>query len=238
MCRIDVTKIPQQHRIEFLAPVAAGARLYAAEQLATRLVDLTNDLSVKHAAEVEKRVLPRAPHQTISQFTACIRRAVLAVDPATAEEKHVRSREDRRVVVTPPGDVDGDPVTASVARAMAFDPTSRWRRLLHDNHRRLIDVSSNTYQLPAPTRRFVQMRDRTCRFPTCQRAAVRCEEDHTIAWRLSHDTSPRNLVCLCLRHHHLKHDTRWNYTRADDGTITWTSSSGHHYLRPPPQPSF
>ena len=105
-----------------VAPVTAGAKLHAATRLverfpamleamwrgevpgyyATRLVDLTEELPAKAAAKVAERVLPRAPQQTVSQFSAAVRRAVLAVDPRSAEEKHTEGPRDRRVYFGPP----------------------------------------------------------------------------------------------------------------------------------------
>ncbi len=315
-----------------VAPVTAGAKLHAATRLverfpamleamwrgdvpgyyATRLVDLTEELPAKAAAKVAERVLPRAAQQTVSQFSAAVRRAVLAVDPRSAEEKHQRARQDRRVYFGPPSaegmceqwallpadqsaelrakvyaladswegdgrtldqrradalcvlgggtgtapkainvtvalstllgvddqpaELDGEPVAAGIARALAFDPGSRWRRLLIDDGGRLVDVSSPTYRPPAPLQRFVELRDRTCQFPGCRRKAVYCEKDHVIRWSDGGPTSAANLHCLCKRHHILKHQTRWRLQRRPDGTTEWTTPTKHRYERPPPDP--
>ncbi len=227
-----------------VAPVTAGAKLHAATRLverfpgvlaamwrgempgyyATRLVDLTEELPAQAAAKVAERVMARAPQQTVSQFGAAVRRAVLAVDGRSAEDKHARARQDRRVYFGPPSaegmcelwallpahqaaelrakvhalaaswkgaddrtldqrradalcalgaggrvskainvtvglstllgvddlpaDLDGEPVAAGIARALAFDPSARWRRLLVDDGSRLIDVVQP--HLPTP----------------------------------------------------------------------------------------
>ncbi|MDT4973031.1 MAG: hypothetical protein QOG22_3174, partial [Pseudonocardiales bacterium] len=41
-----------------------------------------------------------------------------------------------------------------------------------------------------------------------------------------------NLLSLCCRHHHLKHDGGWQPERLPDGSIQWTSPTGHTYLEP------
>ena len=46
---------------------------------ATELVDATRSLTPETAAVVEARVLERAPEQTVTQFRASVKRAVLRV---------------------------------------------------------------------------------------------------------------------------------------------------------------
>ena len=66
--------------------------------------DATWMLSVEHARAVQERVLPRAAEQTLAQLKAALARAVIAVDPDGAEQRHRDARRDRRVVVTPEAD--------------------------------------------------------------------------------------------------------------------------------------
>jgi Domain of unknown function (DUF222)/HNH endonuclease len=56
------------------------------------------------AAAVEARVLPRAPEQSLPQLRAALARAILAVDPDGAAERHREARKDRRVHVQPEAD--------------------------------------------------------------------------------------------------------------------------------------
>jgi hypothetical protein len=133
-----------------------------------------------------------------------------------------------------PGELDGHgPIPAALARALAFDPTGTWRRLLTDKYGRLVQVGATTYRPPLAMARHVRVQNVTCVFPGCRRRAVRCEVDHLIAWHQCHVTHPDNLQPLCARHHHLKHETTWRVDRARDGTTMWTSPSGHTYGRPP-----
>ena len=66
--------------------------------------DATAVLSDEHTRAVQARVLPHAPGQTLAQLKAALARAVLAVDPAGADERHRQARRDRRVVVTQEAD--------------------------------------------------------------------------------------------------------------------------------------
>jgi hypothetical protein len=83
-----------------------------------------------------------------------------------------------------------------------------------------------------------------CRFPTCRRRALDCELDHTKAWTADHgQTSDENLYDACPHHHHVKHDgPGWTVSQYPDGTITWTTPTGHRYssqpydYRPEPDP--
>jgi hypothetical protein len=133
-----------------------------------------------------------------------------------------------------PGELDGSgSIPAAVARALAADPTGTWRRLLTDDHNRLIDVSARTYRPPANIARFVRAQRPRCCFPGCRRRATSCELDHVLDRQYGGATEPANLQPLCGRHHHVKHEAGWTVRREPDGTTLWTSPTGHTYTRPP-----
>jgi Domain of unknown function (DUF222)/HNH endonuclease len=286
-------------------PVAGDPRLLSHEQRLAALIAL----------------LARAPQQSIAQFAVTVRRAVLALDPRSRDDRVTDALAQRRVVFTAqpdgitelcaplpaphaaaiqariqtladawngrdersadqrradaliallldnsatadpdtsgrpalkpavnvvvalstllaldnqPGELDGHgPIPAALARALAFDPTGSWRRLVTDECNQLIDICATTYRPPAPMARFVTTKQRTCSFPSCRRRAVTCEIDHLIPWCEGGPTCPANLQPLCTRHHHAKHEAGWQPKKQPDGTTTWTSPSGHTYPRPP-----
>lgn len=133
-----------------------------------------------------------------------------------------------------PGELDGHgPIPAAQARALAFDPTGTWRRLLTDDAGQLLQVAASTYRPPAAIARHVRAAHPRCCFPGCRRPARDCELDHIAAWAGGGITSVDNLQPLCRRHHHLKHDTGWEVRRRPDGITIWKSPSGHVYARPP-----
>ena len=102
-----------------LSRLSAAARLGQAVQLATRLpetlqawqegrlderkiaaiCDATLYLDDDKARAVQDRVLGRASGQTLGQLKGALNRAVLAVDPEGAAQRHRRARRDRRVAV-------------------------------------------------------------------------------------------------------------------------------------------
>ena len=143
-----------------------------------------------------------------------------------------------------PGELAGHgPIPASLARQLAADQTGTWRRLVTDPLTgALLDYARTTYRPPRDLAEFVTARDRTCRFPGCQRDARRGDLDHTIPWQAGGSTGPQNLTALCRRHHLMKHQAGWSYTTNPDRSTVWTSPTGHHYrlrhrrdrYRPPP----
>src|SRR6185437_7923100 len=76
---------------------------------------------------VEARVLPRAAGQTIGQFTAAVRRAVLALDPRGQQKKVEEAVEQRRVCFTPQDDGTTE-LWASLPAAGAAALKARLRR--------------------------------------------------------------------------------------------------------------
>jgi len=135
---------------------------------------------------------------------------------------------------TQPSELAGHgPIPAALALRIAADPTGTWRRLITDDHGRLIDRSRNTYRPPRDLTEHIITRDTTCRFPGCRRAARRCDIDHLHPYQAGGTTETCNLQCLCPRHHHAKHDGGWTITGNPNHTLTWTSPTGHHYTTDP-----
>jgi hypothetical protein len=89
------------------------------------------------------------------------------------------------------------------------------------------------YRPSAALERFVRCRDLTCRFPGCDRPAQLCDLDHTVPYPLG-PTHPSNLKCLCRKHHLLKTFwASWHDEQRPDGTVVWTTPSGHTYVTRP-----
>ncbi|MDQ1634974.1 MAG: hypothetical protein QOJ32_1783, partial [Frankiaceae bacterium] len=128
-----------------------------------------------------------------------------------------------------PGDLDGLPIDAEAARELAADNRRRlW--LTEDGTGRLLDVGASTYRPGAVTQRLVRGRDKTCRFPNCEQAAVRCDLDHTKGFHTEGgETVCENLCCLCRHHHRLKHESEWSYRLEPNGDVIWTAPSGREY---------
>jgi hypothetical protein len=83
------------------------------------------------------------------------------------------------------------------------------------------------YRPSAAQYRFVQTRDRTCRWPGCTNRAVWADLDHVVAHGCGGATACENLCCLCRRHHRLKtHAPGWLFVMTEDGVLTVTTPAG------------
>lgn len=92
------------------------------------------------------------------------------------------------------------------------------------------------YRPSAALADFVRCRDLTCRFPGCDAPAAVCDIDHTIPYPLG-PTHACNLKLLCRFHHLLKTFyagvAGWLDLQLPDGTVVWTSPTGHIYRTEP-----
>ena len=80
---------------------------------------------------------------------------------------------------------------------------------------------------------FVRHRDLTCRFPHCDVPATDCDLDHTIPHGDGGPTHASNLSCKCRFHHLLKTFWGWRDEQLRDGTLIWTSPTGHKTVTHP-----
>ena len=87
-------------------------------------------------------------------------------------------------------------------------------------------IACDSYRPTASLRRYLEARDRYCRFPSCHRDARHCDIDHTVAWEHGGTTVPENLAVLCRGHHTLKHHSRWRVKQVTPGVLEWTSPLG------------
>jgi len=92
------------------------------------------------------------------------------------------------------------------------------------------------YRPSAALADFIRCRDLTCRFPGCDRPADHADIDHTVPWPLG-PTHPSNLKLLCRIHHLVKTfysgPNGWRDRQEPDGTVIWTSPTGHTYTTKP-----
>ena len=191
---------------------------------------------------------PRAAVPTIGEARAeaLLRFALGASDspssaPASGEPGVLRAHLD---VIVPLdvllGESDGPAellgagaISAEVIHDLLADPqvalTMR-RLLINPASGALIDVGRQTYAVPDRLRTFIVARDRTCRFPGCQRRAASCQIDHAVAWQDGGGTDASNLGALCVRHHQLKTHAGWEIVTSDAaGWCTWLSPQGRRY---------
>jgi hypothetical protein len=117
-------------------------------------------------------------------------------------------------------------IPPEVSRMVACDAT--FRRIVIDPHGEPLDVGRRTRLVTPAQRRALEIRDRGCQFPGCERPLSWCDAHHIRYWADSGTTDLRNLVLLCRHHHTLIHthgytitsnDHRFRFHRPDGTTI-------------------
>jgi len=131
-----------------------------------------------------------------------------------------------------PGELAGyGPVIADIARQVAEQQErAEWRFLVTDPDGGLPLHSGVTRRRPSvEQRRFVETRDRTCRFPGCRMPAADCDLDHRDPYAQGGLTDPANLAPLCRHDHRIRHSAGWTYRALHSGDYEWISRLGHRY---------
>ena len=138
-----------------------------------------------------------------------------------------------------PADLEGyGPIPADIARRLAAHAPSFIRLLTHPETGAVLSVGRTTYTVPADLKKWLRVRDRTCRHPGCSVPAARCELDHTTPWSRGGPTSHDNLAHLCRKHHMLKSEGIWHYDQPTPGALVATSPAGRTYACDPEPPPF
>jgi len=143
-----------------------------------------------------------------------------------------------------PGEVVGyGPVTAEVARIIAADTTGTWRRILPTRHPGSDGLRPHPLHPTSQPQRIRAHPDRTCRFPRLPATRRRADLDTTPCPTRPDPPTQATSPHSARRHHRLKGSRKWKVTHGDNGELTWTSPTGHHYqtkpepyLEPPPPP--
>ena len=125
------------------------------------------------------------------------------------------------------------PISTDVARRLAAHAPSFVRLLTHPETGTVLSVGRERYAVPRDLRLWLRIRDETCRFPGCGRAAANSDIDHTVDWQHDGATRHDNLAHLCEAHHQLKHHTAWRVNQAGGGALEWSAPSGRVYRTEP-----
>ncbi|HEY3604312.1 MAG TPA: hypothetical protein VGL04_06540, partial [Sporichthyaceae bacterium] len=131
-----------------------------------------------------------------------------------------------------PGHLPGyGPIPAQMCQELAADAT--WRRILTDPvTNTTLDIAPKRYRPGARLSELIHFRDKTCRWPGCNRTRV--ETDHTIRREDGGLTVQRNLGDFCKAHHQLKDAPGWKVVQDNNGIFTFTTPHGRVYKTHPP----
>jgi hypothetical protein len=143
-----------------------------------------------------------------------------------------------------PAELDSyGPIPAGLARRLALDgdpSTRRWlRRLFTSPHSgQLIAMESRRRTFTSAQRRFLRLRDRTCRTPWCD-APIR-HADHVVPAEPHGPTAVTNGQGYCQACNNAKQAPGWAMTpvatRDGPHEVRITTPTGHHYTSRAPNP--
>ncbi len=109
------------------------------------------------------------------------------------------------------------PLSSATVQRLACDCSVT--RVLLDQDSLVIDVGRAKPKLHGSLRKALNLRDRHCRWPGCERPASYCDGHHLVHWAHGGPTDLDNLVLLCKRHHRMVHEGGWRLIKTDDGPI-------------------
>jgi hypothetical protein len=123
------------------------------------------------------------------------------------------------------------PVSAMTVERLACDASVT--RIILDSRSNVIDVGRARRTISGAARKALNVRDRGCTWPGCERPASWTSGHHIRHWIHGGTNEPGNLTLLCYRHHWNVHEGGWQIVRGDDGrivtippTVTFATSRG------------
>jgi hypothetical protein len=124
----------------------------------------------------------------------------------------------QRAAGAPPGELEwAGPIVDEMARRIGCDAVCSTVEV--DEEGMPMTVGRATRTVPSSIRRALQVRDRGCRFPGCDRPPTWTDGHHLVHWADGGETALDNLVLLCRPHHRLVHEQGWTLRRDGDGEI-------------------
>lgn len=157
-----------------------------------------------------------------------------AARPASVPEVIVHV--DLRSLIEGSGDrcelEDGPVLASETVRRLACDATIQ--TMLKDGDKPL-DFGRRQRTAPPRLRRALEERDRTCRFPGCDRKAF-LQAHHHVPWPHLGPTNPANTMLLCFFHHRLVHEGGFKVVGLPDGELDFYTPDGKLLPRAPHLP--
>ena len=129
-------------------------------------------------------------------------------------------------------DLDGIRVAAETSRRMACDAAVV--AMVHAKDGSMLNVGRRTRTIPPHIRRALEERDRGCRFPGC--GCTFTEAHHVKHWADGGETSLRNTLLLCRRHHRAVHEGRVKISVNGNGTVLFFTPKGRMLVDAPRRP--
>jgi len=109
------------------------------------------------------------------------------------------------------------PISSKTVERLACDCSVT--RILLGSDSVVIDVGRARRTISGPARKALNVRDRGCTWPGCERPASWTSGHHIQHWLHGGTNAPPNLTLLCYRHHWMVHEGNWQIVRDDDGRM-------------------
>jgi hypothetical protein len=109
------------------------------------------------------------------------------------------------------------PLSAKTVERLACDASVT--RIVFDSESQVIDVGRAERTIKGPARKALNVRDRGCTWPSCERPVTWTSGHHIKHWLHGGTNEPPNLTLLCYRHHWMVHEGGWQIFRGDDGRM-------------------
>jgi hypothetical protein len=109
------------------------------------------------------------------------------------------------------------PISAKTVERLACDASIT--RIVLGSESTVIDVGRAKRTISGPARKALNVRDRGCTWPGCERPASWTSGHHLKHWIHGGTNLPPNLTLLCYRHHWMVHEGNWQIVRGDDGRM-------------------
>ena len=158
----------------------------------------------------------------------------LAADP-DPDRANVAVHIDLELLTQAQGlaEIEGGPtLTSETTRRLCCD--SRLQTVLDGPDGLPVGIGRTTRTIPPWLNRHIRHRDRTCRFPGCERTR-RVHAHHLIHWADGGPTDLDNLALLCPHHHRLVHKNGWRIKGTPNGDLLFIKPDGRP-SQPRPQP--
>jgi hypothetical protein len=111
-------------------------------------------------------------------------------------------------------------IAGATVQRLACDATVT--RVLVDAKSAIVDVGRSQRVVPGATRCALNVRDKGCRWPGCDRTASWTAAHPVVHWTHGGRTDLDNLVLLCHRHHWSVHEGGWQLAVSDSGALITT----------------
>jgi hypothetical protein len=109
------------------------------------------------------------------------------------------------------------PISAETVERLACDCSLT--RIILGAESAVIDVGRTRRTITPSQRRALNVRDRGCRWPGCDRPVTWTSGHHIRHWNQDGPSDLPNYLLLCFRHHWMAHEGKWQVVKTDDGQI-------------------